>query len=57
MKQILEIDPKARILLASGYTSEGSAKELIQAGAMDFLPKPYTIFPLAQAMRRVIEKV
>ena len=54
MKKMLEIDPTERILLASGYTSEGSAKELIQEGAVDFLAKPYTILPLAQALRKVI---
>ncbi len=54
MKKLLQINPKARILLASGYTSEGSVKDLIREGAMDFLPKPYTILPLAQALRKVI---
>ena len=56
MKKMMQIDPKVRVLLASGYTSEGSAKELIQDGAADFLPKPYTIMPLAQALRKVIGK-
>jgi len=56
MKKLLEINPRVRILLASGYTSEGSAKELIREGAVDFLPKPYTILPLAQALRKTIEK-
>ena len=56
LKRILQINPEAKVILASGFTSEGTAKELMQEGASDFLPKPYTIFPLAQMLRKVIEK-
>ena len=56
MKKMMLINPKVRVLLASGYTSDGSAKDLIREGAADFLPKPYTIMPLAQALRKVIGK-
>lgn len=56
LKNILEIDPKAKVLLASGFTAEGTAKELIREGAIDFLAKPYTIFPFSQMLRKVIEK-
>ncbi len=50
LKKILEIQPKAKVLLASGHTSEGSAEELLKEGAVGFLKKPYTIYPLAQAI-------
>ena len=54
LKKILEINPKAKVLLASGFTEQGTAKELIQEGAFDFLPKPYTILPLAQILKKVL---
>ena len=54
-KTILEINPSAKIILASGYTDEGSSKQLLEEGACDFLQKPYTIQPLAQAVRRAID--
>ena len=56
LKKLLEINSKAKVLLSSGFTTEGAAKELIQEGAADFLAKPYTIHPLAQMLRKVIDK-
>ena len=49
--QILKIDPKAKIILASGYTQEGTAEDLIKLGARDFIQKPYTIVPLAKSLK------
>ena len=54
MQKIFEINPKAKIILASGYTMEGSAEELIKLGARDFLHKPYTIVPLAKSLQTVL---
>lgn len=56
LREILSIDEKARVLLTSGFTAEGTARELIREGAMDFLPKPYTIYPLADALRKVLDR-
>jgi PAS domain S-box-containing protein len=54
IKKILEINPKAKILAVSGYTSEGTPQELIRLGVADFIQKPYTIVALAQIMRKAI---
>lgn len=54
LKKILEINPKARVLVSSGHTTEGSRLELIRAGAADFLEKPYTIAPFAQALHNML---
>ncbi|PIU39752.1 MAG: hypothetical protein COT00_05325, partial [Candidatus Omnitrophica bacterium CG07_land_8_20_14_0_80_50_8] len=56
IRKILEINPKAKIITASGYTSEGSPEELIQEGVADFIQKPYTILPLSQVARKVIDQ-
>ena len=54
MKKILEINPKAKIILASGYTMEGTPEDLMKLGALDFLHKPYTIAPLAKSLQAVL---
>ncbi len=55
LKKILEMNSKAKVITASGYTSEGNAKDLIQAGAKDYLAKPFTILPFAQKLRHVLD--
>jgi CheY-like chemotaxis protein len=55
LQKILSINPTAKIILASGYTSEGSAEEFIHEGAKDFIHKPFTIMPLARMLRKVLD--
>ncbi len=54
MKKLLETDPRVKVLLVSGFTSEGSAKELIGEGAKEFLAKPYQIAAFSQALKKVL---
>ena len=54
-KKILEINPKAKIILCSGYTSEGDPTGLLRRGVLDFIPKPYTIAPLAVSLRKALD--
>lgn len=55
MKRILQVNPKAKILLVSGYTAEGTGEELMQEGARDFLAKPYEVAGFARALRRMLD--
>ncbi len=56
LKKLLEINSKAKVILSSGYTAEGSFAELMQQGAKDFIQKPYTMMVLAQALRKCLDK-
>jgi CheY-like chemotaxis protein len=40
------INPSARIMLSSGYSKDGQAQSLLDAGAVDFVQKPFTISQL-----------
>lgn len=40
LKQIIEIDPDAKIIMASSVGTQGHLKEALKAGAVDFLQKP-----------------
>lgn len=54
IQKILEINPKAKIVVASGYSAEGTSNEIILRGAADFIQKPYTVVVLAQVLRKVL---
>jgi DNA-binding NtrC family response regulator len=43
LRQILEIDPGIDVILMTGFYSTESAVQAIQAGATDYLPKPFSI--------------
>jgi PAS domain S-box-containing protein len=55
LQEMRLLNPQAKVILVSGYTSEGSSKDFIAQGASSFLQKPYTIMPLAQTLRRVLD--
>lgn len=52
--KLMEINSKAKILLSSGYSMDGQAQSLLQAGAIDFLQKPFTISQLTQKLSDAI---
>ncbi|MBO4867891.1 MAG: response regulator [Ruminococcus sp.] len=40
LKQIIEFDPDAKVVMASSVGTQGHLKEALRAGAADFLQKP-----------------
>jgi PAS domain S-box-containing protein len=47
-----EINPRANVLLASGYSVAGDAQALLQSGARGFMQKPYR---MATLVERIVE--
>ena len=54
--RIREINPKARILLSSGYSLEGQAREIMDRGCDGFIQKPFTIQTLSSRIREVLDE-
>lgn len=52
-ERLKEIDPKVRVLLASGYTRDERIDSLLALGIREFIQKPYSLEKLALAMHRV----
>jgi CheY-like chemotaxis protein len=50
------IDPSVRVLLSSGYSVEGQAKEIIQNGCKGFIQKPFSMTELSRKIRRTLNK-
>jgi len=49
-----EVRPDLPVLVTSGYAGEGAVARMQEAGAAGFLPKPYTLTQLAEAVRRAL---
>ncbi len=55
LRRIREMNPKAKVVLASGYVEPGLKSELFKAGAKDFIQKPYSADEVLQKIREVID--
>ncbi len=53
----LEMDMPTRFLIISSYTNFAYAREAIQLGVEDFLPKPVNRAELSSALEKVLEKL
>jgi two-component system cell cycle sensor histidine kinase/response regulator CckA len=48
------IHPEVRVLLSSGYSIDGAAREILDDGAMGFIQKPFLISELESAIAQVL---
>jgi PAS domain S-box-containing protein len=55
--ELKRIDPNVKVVLSSGYSREGKAKEILKEGAIAFLQKPYKLFELTNIINESIKKV
>jgi CheY-like chemotaxis protein len=51
--KLREIDPKIRVLLASGYSMDGQATEILERGCNGFIQKPFNIEEISHKIREV----
>ena len=54
LREIIKIDPGARIIVASGYSDEASVEEIISAGAKKFVNKPYSVNDMLMIVRKAL---
>jgi CheY-like chemotaxis protein len=52
--RLREIDPQIRVLLSSGYSITGQAKQILERGCNGFLQKPFQLKTLSQKIREVL---
>jgi two-component system, cell cycle sensor histidine kinase and response regulator CckA len=55
-RQLQGVDPKVRVLLSSGYSLDGETQEVIAAGALGFIQKPYRLAVLSHKVAATLEK-
>lgn len=54
VSKLLSINPDVKIILASGYTSDGIADDFLKMGAKAFIQKPYNIEIFAKTLIEVL---
>jgi CheY-like chemotaxis protein len=55
LKNLLEIDPEAKIIIATGYPAAGKVKEALESSAAEFIGKPFRLTEMLEKVRRVLD--
>jgi two-component system chemotaxis response regulator CheY len=56
VRGIMEIDPSARVVMCSALGQETLVNEALQAGAADFIVKPFKPDSVVATLKKVLEK-
>ncbi len=54
--KIKEIEPHITVLLSSGYSIEGRAKEILDRGCNGFIRKPFNLKDLSKKIKEILNK-
>ena len=54
--QLKRINPSVKVLLASGYSMQGQAREIMNRGCDGFLQKPFTLEDISVRLRSLISR-
>ena len=55
LKEIRRVDPEANIIMCSGMGQQAMVIESIQAGAKDFIVKPFKAEKVIESIRKVVD--
>jgi len=50
-----KMDPDIKVLLSSGYSIEGQAREILNRGCNGFIPKPFDLIELSKKLREILD--
>ncbi|MBI4798493.1 MAG: response regulator [Desulfarculus sp.] len=56
LQEILALAPRAKVVVASGYTSDGQDQQALAAGAQAFVAKPFRKAELLGVIREVLDR-
>jgi len=52
--KILEAHPNLKVIVCSGYSIDGPAQEILDAGAQSFIQKPFTVATISEKLSEVL---
>ncbi|MCJ7687526.1 MAG: response regulator, partial [Desulfobacteraceae bacterium] len=52
---IMEARPDLKVIVFSGFAIEGPARKILEAGAQDFIQKPFSIATLSEKVKKVLD--
>ncbi len=53
-KKLREINPKIKVLLSSGYSLDGQAKNIMEMGCDGFIQKPFELSVLSEKIGEIL---
>jgi len=56
LEQLLAIDPRVKVVIASGYTANGPLKAAIESGAKAHVRKPFNMKEFLETVRKVLDE-
>ncbi|OPY84026.1 MAG: Blue-light-activated protein [Syntrophus sp. PtaU1.Bin208] len=56
LAEIMKIDPAMKVIVASGFAASTSQQDILRAGTVDFIQKPYQIDFLSKRIRAVLDQ-
>ena len=56
LQELLQLDPRAKVIIVSGYTAMGHGRDALSFGARGFIGKPYRFKELAAKLREVLDE-
>jgi len=57
LKEILAINPNAKIIIASGYSANGQVKASLESGVTGYVAKPFRKAELLATVRSVLDRM
>jgi CheY-like chemotaxis protein len=52
--QLMEARPNLKVIVCSGYSIDGPAREILDAGAQGFIQKPFNLTALLEKLEEVL---
>jgi len=56
LKELIKLDPTARVVIASGFATEETVKQVLKSGARSFVKKPFEFEDLLLEIRKVLDE-
>jgi len=50
-----EARPQLKVIVCSGYSIDSPARDILAAGAEDFIQKPFTIAEISEKLKKVLD--
>ena len=55
LEELIAFDRDVKVVIASGYSDEDSIKKTLQAGAKDYIVKPYSMKDISNTIIKNLE--
>jgi PAS domain S-box-containing protein len=56
LAELIELDPRAKVIISSGYSRNGRLKDVLSQGASGVVDKPFSLGEMVRAVREVLDR-